>query len=125
MKPCPRCGDPVEDRATRCPFCSAPIPVAPRPPVNITFSGAAVRNAVIAILAILVIVWFTGSLDRPLSSVGLNKNPCVQNAFGATFCGDDAERLCEQFGGSACAELGYPEKGQIERELEDAIDDPP
>jgi hypothetical protein len=40
-------------------------------------------------------LWFTGSLDEPLSHIGLNKNPCLKNAFGATFCGDSAKSYCD------------------------------
>jgi hypothetical protein len=42
-------------------------------------------------------LWYAGSLDEPLSHVGLNKNTCGQNAFGATFCGDDLRDYCERF----------------------------
>ena len=37
--------------------------------------------------------WWSGGLDVPLSSVGLNKNPCIKGIAG-TFCGNDAERVC-------------------------------
>ena len=30
-------------------------------------------------------------MDPWLSGIGLNKNTCVKNGFGATFCGDDAD----------------------------------
>jgi hypothetical protein len=62
---------------------------------------------VLAAAAVIIALWFSGSLDKPLSAVGLNKNPCVENAFGAKFCGESARRLCREFGGSACEELGY------------------
>ena len=45
-------------------------------------------GGLLVVLAVMAL-WFTGSLDGPLSSVGLNKNDCAKNGFGATFCGDD------------------------------------
>lgn len=47
------------------------------------------------VVLILLAVWNGGGLDEPLSHVGLNKNPCVKNAFGATFCGDAARSYCD------------------------------
>ena len=38
----------------------------------------------------LLILWNTGRMDPFLSQVGLNKNTCIKNGFGATFCGADA-----------------------------------
>ena len=38
----------------------------------------------------LLILWETGRMDPFLSQVGLNKNTCIKNGFGATFCGADA-----------------------------------
>ena len=35
-------------------------------------------------------------MDPWLSKVGLNKNECVVNVFGATFCGDAAKRYQQQ-----------------------------
>jgi len=37
-------------------------------------------------------------MDPLLSGVGLNKNDCIKNGFGATFCGDDAEAYQQQVG---------------------------
>jgi hypothetical protein len=45
----------------------------------------------VAVLALMGL-WVSGRMDPFLSHVGLNYHDCVQNAFGATFCGDDAER---------------------------------
>lgn len=44
---------------------------------------------VIGLLAILALLglWATGRMDPFLSQFGLNKNTCVKNSFGATFCG--------------------------------------
>jgi hypothetical protein len=39
----------------------------------------------------LVLLWNTGRMDPWLSGIGLNKNTCVKNGFGATFCGDAAD----------------------------------
>jgi hypothetical protein len=32
-------------------------------------------------------------MDTFLAQVGLNKNDCYQNAFGAMFCGDEVEKV--------------------------------
>ena len=49
---------------------------------------------VVCLLAILALLglWETGRMDPFLSQFGLNKNDCVKNGFGATFCGSDATR---------------------------------
>jgi hypothetical protein len=52
------------------------------------------RRIVVALLLTLIalmLLWSTGRMDPLLSNVGLNKNDCIQNAFGATFCGDAAK----------------------------------
>jgi hypothetical protein len=52
------------------------------------------RGVVVALLLTLIalmLLWSTGRMDPFLSNVGLNKNDCIQNAFGATFCGDEAK----------------------------------
>jgi hypothetical protein len=77
----------------------------------------------IVLVIVIAALYLSGSLDKPLSSVGLNMKPCVQNAFGATFCGDDAKRLCKQFGGPACDELGYDSAGSITEDLENLDSD--
>jgi hypothetical protein len=63
------------------------------------------------LLAVIVAVglgawWWSGGLDVPLSSVGLNREPCIKGIAG-TFCGDDAERLCAgiAFEAPGCREL--------------------
>ena len=42
-------------------------------------------------IAALLGLYFTGSLDRPLYSVGLNFHECARNGFGATFCGKELD----------------------------------
>ncbi len=65
------------------------------------------RIVVGLLLAVLALVglWSTGRMDPWLSGIGLNKNTCYKNGFGATFCGDDAtayQRQLDQIGlGSA------------------------
>jgi hypothetical protein len=44
----------------------------------------------------LMLLWSTGRMDPWLSGVGLNKNECFKNGFGATFCGDDATAYQQQ-----------------------------
>lgn len=47
----------------------------------------------IALASVLLLaLWSTGRMDPVLSNVGLNRNDCVQNGFGAKFCGDAAEQ---------------------------------
>lgn len=36
-------------------------------------------------------LYLHGSLDRPLSNVGLNYKECARNGLGATFCGGELE----------------------------------
>jgi hypothetical protein len=43
-----------------------------------------------------VIVWSTGPADRPLSEIGLNRNPCIVNGFGAKSCGQHAKDYCQR-----------------------------
>jgi hypothetical protein len=49
----------------------------------------------IVVGVLLALLYFNGSLDKPLSSVHLNFHSCIENALGATFCGDDATRYCK------------------------------
>ena len=58
---------------------------------------------------------FTGLLSLLVSaSVVLRREwlpqfeDCVQNAFGAEFCGEEGKRYCAKFGGPACKDLGWP-----------------
>jgi Skp family chaperone for outer membrane proteins len=46
-----------------------------------------------AIVATIVLAGFYvhGSLDRPLSSIGLNFHECARNGLGATFCGSELD----------------------------------
>ena len=48
-------------------------------------------GALLAVIA-LGLLWFSGRMDPALSGIGLNKNECGTNGFGATFCGDDLKR---------------------------------
>lgn len=58
------------------------------------------RLATVAACLFLVAValWFGGWLDEPLSNVGLNRNTCVENGYGTTFCGEDAKAYCRDLG---------------------------
>ena len=58
------------------------------------------RIIVVVLLAVLALVglWSTGRMDSFLVNVGLNKNDCVQNAFGATFCGGAAKAYGQAIG---------------------------
>lgn len=59
-------------------------------------SGGTIAAFVVIGLVILGLIWSTGAFDKQLASAGLNAHDCVQNGFGATFCGDDADRYKEQ-----------------------------
>lgn len=105
-KVCPACSTQHQTASTICPWCGASYqraqPPAPRPPPAIigTDWGAWGRRTAALTFAALVLLWFAGTLDRPLSTVGLNRNPCVRNLItGATFCGDDAKELCRRIAG--------------------------
>jgi hypothetical protein len=58
--------------------------------------SAKTRKWIIVALLLLVLallgLWETGRMDTTLAGIGLNKNECIENAFGATFCGDDAKK---------------------------------
>jgi hypothetical protein len=62
--------------------------------------SAKTRKWIIVGLLLLVLallgLWETGRMDTTLAGIGLNKNDCIKNAFGATFCGDDAKRYQAQ-----------------------------
>jgi hypothetical protein len=45
--------------------------------------------------AILAVAYFTGGLDEPLSSLGLNTQTCAENLFGNRMCGDELVAFCE------------------------------
>jgi hypothetical protein len=62
--------------------------------------SAKTRKWIIVGLLLLVLallgLWETGRMDTTLAGIGLNKNDCIKNAFGATFCGDAAKRYQTQ-----------------------------
>jgi hypothetical protein len=41
-------------------------------------------------VVLLGFTWNTGALDHTLYHVGLQRHECIQNGFGAVFCGDEA-----------------------------------
>lgn len=64
--------------------------------------------ALAGLATVVALAWSGGTFDEPLSHIGLNKNPCVKNAYGATFCGDDAKSYCQSvaaFHPPACAAI--------------------
>ena len=52
---------------------------------------------VIALIIILIPLWYAGTFDSVLYRVGLNKNDCGRNLItGAVFCGDEYDALKER-----------------------------
>lgn len=43
------------------------------------------------IIAVVIGLYFSGHLDRPLYSIGLNYHACGRNGLGVTFCGQELE----------------------------------
>lgn len=54
------------------------------------------RTLVLLALALVLAAWRHGTFDNFLWRVNLNTHECVQNGFGATFCGADARRYEER-----------------------------
>jgi hypothetical protein len=46
-----------------------------------------------AVAVVLAFAWTQNTFDNFLWRVHLNHSTCIQNGFGAVFCGDAAERL--------------------------------
>jgi hypothetical protein len=46
----------------------------------------------LALFAIVAFAWTRGTFDNFLWRVHLNSHDCIQNGFGAVFCGDAADR---------------------------------
>jgi hypothetical protein len=87
----------------RDPTGPPPPPRPPRPdgrawwaPSQVQMSRNRRRSLIVGgIVFVLGGLWYSGSLDEPLSHIGLNKNACIKNAFGATYCGDEAKSYCD------------------------------
>ena len=75
-------------------YVPPPVATAARPPAE----KHNARNIIVG-LVIAAVAWLyaTGSLDEPLSSVGLNRHPCAENLFGNTMCGDELKSFCKEF----------------------------
>ncbi len=48
-----------------------------------------VRRIVGVVVAVLLVLYFTGRLDHVLYPVGLNLNECAKNGYGSVYCGDE------------------------------------
>jgi hypothetical protein len=72
------------------------------------------RLLMAAALLALILIWHAGTLDDALVHVGLNAQPCIKNAYGATFCGNSAQSYCESL----------PEEGYEARMCQEANDAP-
>jgi hypothetical protein len=53
---------------------------------------------IIAIFVVVFFAWTRGTFDNFLWRVHLNYTDCGQNAFGATFCGDQLKQYNKRFG---------------------------
>ena len=51
------------------------------------------------VVGLLYLGWTTNTFDNFLWRVGLNHSECVQNGFGAVFCGDAAKRYQQRIDG--------------------------
>ena len=49
-----------------------------------------------AVIVAAAALYFSGRMDPAMSHVGLNWTECVQNGYGATFCGDNAKAYQQQ-----------------------------
>jgi hypothetical protein len=75
----------------------------------------------LAVAGIAAALWLSGSLDEPLSSVGLNKETCAENLFGNKMCGDELLSFCEghydkQVNGDVC-ETVLSDNGEDPRQV--------
>ena len=46
----------------------------------------------VGLVILLGSLWISGGLDHTLYPLGMNKNECARNAFGAVFCGEELEQ---------------------------------
>lgn len=59
-------------------------------------SPQTIRRVVGGIVAVLLILYFTGRLDHALYPVGLNLNECAKNGYGSVYCGDELTEYREK-----------------------------
>jgi hypothetical protein len=82
------------------------------------------RRAVVVTLLLAVIAfglfWETGRMDTFLSQFGLNKNTCVKNGFGATFCGNDAKNYQQNIA-NVLGSSGSSDGATLEAEVRSAV----
>ncbi len=94
MKSCPDCAEQVQDLARVCRYCGHRFDAPDRAP------GRGKRwwlTGAVAVAALVVIALYTtGRLDRPLSNVGLNLHACAENVFGSKLCGDQLVAYCKR-----------------------------
>jgi hypothetical protein len=96
----------------RDPHDAAPAPVrieqGQQPSAPASKSATTHKGIWIALAAAVVLgLWSTDRLDPMLVNVGLNHSDCVQNGFGATFCGDAAKRYQQNIA-QLQSQLGSP-----------------
>jgi Protein of unknown function (DUF2510) len=56
---------------------------------GLAISPQTIRRVVGAVVAVFLILYFTGRLDHALYPVGLNLNECAKNGYGSVYCGDE------------------------------------
>jgi hypothetical protein len=54
-----------------------------------SISPQTIRRVLGGVIAVLLILYFTGRLDHALYPVGLNLNECAKNGYGSVYCGDE------------------------------------
>jgi hypothetical protein len=99
-RPAPAGAPPEPERpptdATNEPNLAAEVAALRRVSEEREARSAKTRQWILAGLLILVLalfgLWETGRMDTTLAGIGLNKNDCIKNGFGATFCGNDAKK---------------------------------
>jgi hypothetical protein len=57
------------------------------------------KPILIAVVAVVAALYFSGRLDYALYNVGLNYHACARNGLGATFCGGDLTAYEARFQG--------------------------
>ena len=89
------------------------------PPPQSPQGGSTVGKVVLGVvLGGVILIVGCGALLVAGGEGGSLTQDCVKNAFGAEFCGEEAESFCEEYGGPGCADIGLESTGRLEREAD-------